>query len=215
MKQLLIALLLSCVCAPAYAADTNLDGRLVLQTAYGTVPTCSSATGAGDLCVGDDIESVGDATIGGTLTANGGIVLGGAFTGLANTITGYLTTWTDKTSNYTVALTDCGTVLATDDDNRVFTLPAVAAVNKGCVVTIVNFAADGAALISVSPNASDGMYGGCTGTGPAHVHFSGTDDKDLQNTKATQDKGDFVTIVSDGSTGWFVLACNGVWASES
>lgn len=214
MRFILIALALI-ASTVAQAADTNLVSRLVMQTAHGTIPTCASASGDGDICVGDDLQTVGEVIVGSTLTANGGITLGGAVAGAGQTITGHLSTWTDKTSNYTVAVTDCGTVLATDDDNRVFTLPAVAAANKGCIVTIVNFAADGGALMSISPNSADGIYGGCTGAGPAYYHFSGTDDKDAQNTKATQDKGDFMTLVSDGSTGWFVIACTGIWASEA
>lgn len=224
MRKLLFALTLAMPFA-AHAGDTNLDGRIVTQTAYGTVPTCSTASGDGDVCVGDALETVGAAVIGGTLTstgamtATGGITLGGNLTAAANKITGQLQGFEDLTSDQALDATDCGAVVSTNDDNRVITLPAVAAGNLGCILRIVNTAADDAALISISPNASDGIYGTCCGVDDAAttacVHLSGTDNKDAQNTKATQNKGDNITLVSDGSTGWYVLSCVGIWASEA
>lgn len=59
---------------------------------------------------------------------------------------------------------DCGSVLLSDQNNSVITLPDAAAANKGCEVTVVNNGANGAALLSISPHASDGIYGSCSGT---------------------------------------------------
>lgn len=81
-----------------------------------------------------------------------------------------------------------------------FTLPAIAI---GNVFTFVNMADDGAAALTLSPNASDGItYVG-----------SGTDGKDLINTAATHKKGDFVTIASlAGTDAWQVTNIRGIWA---
>jgi len=110
----------------------------------------------------------------------------------------------EKTANYTVIITtDSGTTFTSETDGLVFTLPAIAI---GNTVTFVNNAVDGTADLTISPNASDGItYAG-----------SSTDDKDLINTKATANRGDFVTLASlDGVVAWQVVAARGVWAKEA
>ena len=110
-----------------------------------------------------------------------------------------------KTSNYTVIITsDSGKTFTNGDTDGVsFTLPAIAI---GNTITFVNTAVDGAADLTVSPNASDGItYAG-----------SSTDDKDLINTKATAKNGDYVTLASlDGTTAWQVVDIRGIWAKEA
>lgn len=108
-----------------------------------------------------------------------------------------------KTANYTVVITtDSGKTFTSKLDGIAFTLPAIAI---GNTVTIVNIAKDGQALLTVSPNANDGItYAG-----------SSTDDKDIINTKATAKKGDYITLASlDGVVAWQVVAVRGIWAKE-
>jgi len=109
-----------------------------------------------------------------------------------------------KSSAYTiVATTDSGKVFVTFTDNMVFTLPSIA---DGQVCTFINGAEDGAAKVSISPAAIDGiMYAA-----------SATDNKDLINTKATAKKGDYVVIQNTAGTAyWSVTAARGVWAKEA
>ena len=109
----------------------------------------------------------------------------------------------EKTEAYTVVITtDSGKTFVSKLDTMVFTLPAIAI---GNTVTFVNMAEDGQAVMSISPNADDGItYAG-----------TATDDKDLINTKATAKKGDFVTLASlDGVVAWQVVDVRGIWAKE-
>lgn len=110
----------------------------------------------------------------------------------------------EKTAAYTVVITtDSGKVFSSLTDGQVFTLPSIAI---GNVVTFINVAKDGTADLSISPAAADGItYAG-----------SSTDNKDLINTKATAQKGDYVTIASlDGTVAWQVVAVRGTWAKEA
>jgi hypothetical protein len=117
---------------------------------------------------------------------------------------------------YTVSeTTDNGALIQTATDNAVITLPNAASTNKGMRVTVQNTGADGAAKVSISPHSSDGIKGGVHGAATGDlVSFSGTDDKDAINTKATTKSGDYLTLVSDGSADWWVVGGKGVWASE-
>lgn len=109
----------------------------------------------------------------------------------------------EKTANYTVVITtDSGKTFVSELDAIVFALPSIAI---GNTVTFVNMAEDGTAALNISPATLDGItYAG-----------SSTDNKDLINTKATANKGDFVTLASlDGVVAWQVVAVRGVWAKE-
>ena len=108
-----------------------------------------------------------------------------------------------KSSAYTVvATTDSGKVFVTFTDNVVFTLPAIA---DGQVYRFINGAEDGAAKVSISPNAADGI-----------MYVTATDNKDLINTKATAKKGDYVVIQNVAGTDyWSVTDARGVWAKEA
>lgn len=110
----------------------------------------------------------------------------------------------NKTANYTLALGDNGLLVTCATDAVIFTLPATVV---GYTFTIMNTAAAGAAAIQLSPNASDRIVG----LGLNTV----TDDKDFINTKATATPGDYITVVGDGTNGWFVVASKGTWAREA
>jgi len=112
-----------------------------------------------------------------------------------------------KTAAYTVvANTESGKTFYIDSGAVTFTLPAIA---DGQVFTFVNMNPDGAAALTISPNANDGIqYKG-----------SKTDDKDLINTAATAKKGDYVKVaaieLSATSGAWSVTDVSGVWAKEA
>jgi uncharacterized protein YabE (DUF348 family) len=121
----------------------------------------------------------------------------------------------DVTEAKTLTVDDCGYVQNVIYANGVVTLPATATLgtwtirNGGLPVNASGPA--GATMngnkISVSPNASDKIQGGVSGTA--------TDDKDLINTAATARVGDEVTIVNLAQTdGPLVHRISGIWARE-
>jgi len=70
----------------------------------------------------------------------------------------------------------------------------------------VNGGADGTVLITISPNANDGIKG---------PDLSSADDKDLLNTKATAKRGDYVLLSYGDGTGWIVTRKRGTWAKQA
>ena len=109
-----------------------------------------------------------------------------------------------KTADYTVVTTtDGGKIFSSFLDAIKYTLPAIAIGNTW---TFLNLAKDGAAKLSVDPQTADG------------ITWAGAQDtnKDLINTKATQRKGDYVTLSSFTATSfWQVPALRGLWAKET
>lgn len=108
-----------------------------------------------------------------------------------------------KSTNYTVAATDSGKIIYVDTDAVVITLPAV---EVGITVTIVNAGSYGTVLITVSPAAADMIEG---------LDYIGADNKDLVNTKATAQRGDFITLIGANADGWMLQAKRGTWARET
>jgi len=90
-------------------------------------------------------------------------------------------------------------------DAKTLTLPAVVV---GASFIIVNTAADGGALLTISPNASDKFLVDIAGA-------AGTDNKDIINTKATQSQYDYVHLVGLSSVGWHIQDVRGTWVDES
>ena len=90
-------------------------------------------------------------------------------------------------------------------DAQTYTLPAVVI---GAKFMIVNTAADGGALLTISPNANDLFNVDIAGA-------AGTDDKDIINTKATQIQYDYVILSGDAAAGWTIDSIKGVWVDEA
>lgn len=111
------------------------------------------------------------------------------------------------TGNVTLTAEDTGKTFLVSADATV-TLPATVA---GVHYTFINVAARTTAEIVLSPVTADGIYG--TTNASTNVVFSGTDDVDIKNTKASAEKGDNITILGDGSNGWYVVGCHGIWAN--
>ena len=103
-------------------------------------------------------------------------------------------------ANKTLALADCGVLQLVDTDSITVTLPATVV---GYSYTIMNYAADGAAIVKIAPNASDLIAGG---------NATATDADTWNNTKATAKRGDFISIVGDGVNGWMITEMKGIWA---
>jgi len=108
-----------------------------------------------------------------------------------------------KSDNYTVDALDGGKIIYVDTDAKTITLPAT---DAGIKVTIVNAGSFGTVAVTISPNANDQINGN---------DVTAADNKDLVNTKATAQRGDFVTLVADGTDGWFIEAMRGTWAREA
>lgn len=105
-----------------------------------------------------------------------------------------------KTANYTVLEEESGAVIVCNLDELVITLPPT---KKGLIYTFVNPGADGAMLLSIDPDDADKILGN---------DLTGGDGGILSNTKSTAKIGDMVTLVGDGSVGWYIVAQFGVWA---
>ena len=110
-----------------------------------------------------------------------------------------------KAANANAAVTESGVCYDCTADNTVITLPATAV---GLEFTVMNMAADGAAKVSVDFQAADKSLGGL---GIA----AGGDGFQIDNTKATAKKGDFITLVADGTDGYRIKAIRGTWAQTS
>lgn len=108
-----------------------------------------------------------------------------------------------KSANYTVDAEDAGKCLWVDTDGVVITLPAVEGVAG---FRVANLGAYGAVGVSLSPAAADMIEG---------PDITAADNKDLINTKATAQRGDFVTIGNGDANGWSVLQIRGTWAREA
>ena len=126
------------------------------------------------------------------------------------------------TTTATLDVEDCGKTLfvTAGIDTKTITLPATGTAGAGCEYRIIYTGADTAALVDISPAAADGIHGQCqdvtTGADDTAqtVVLSGSDDADIGLTKATSSTGDAITLVADGTVGWFASACQGQWANN-
>lgn len=91
-----------------------------------------------------------------------------------------------------------------DADNDALTLPAIAAGLSG--LTILAIGAFGTTKVVIDPNAADMILG---------PDITGADNKDLILTKATQRRGDFVTLIAGDADGYMVTSLRGTWAREA
>ena len=108
------------------------------------------------------------------------------------------------TADKTLSSGDSGKIFLVGTDALTITLPATKAGER---FTFVNTGADDAVLVTISPNANDKIMGTI-----AAVSMSASDGGALTNTKSGANKGDWCTIVADGSDGWYIVGGDGVWA---
>ena len=117
------------------------------------------------------------------------------------------------TTTFTAADAGAGTYnVATDA--IVMNLPIITADTIGMEFTFRNTGADGAVLLSIDPNAVDGINGSIANAAADSV-ASGVVGKKLNNTKATANNGDYVTLKAVALTKWFIVGGVGIWASEA
>ena len=116
----------------------------------------------------------------------------------------------ELTASTTLTAADSGKVFTTSLDAIVITLPPTKA---GLEFTFINSGADGGAAINIGPDSADGIHG--TTCASTNVVLGGVDDKDMINTKGTATTGDSFKLVGDGSVGYYLISCTGIWASES
>ncbi len=107
------------------------------------------------------------------------------------------------TASATLTGADDGkTIIADSTTSVVMTLPATALGMKFTLVVGQLTTSGGHAF---SPNASDKIMGN---------GFTAADDKDAICTADTDRVGDSITLVGDGSLGWYITAVTGTWARE-
>lgn len=104
--------------------------------------------------------------------------------------------------NKTLDALDTGKVFFMTVDAKAITMPAV----EGMTCRIVNGLSYGLCIITISPNASDGISG---------PDMTSVDDKDLVNTKATANRGDMVDLEYGDATGWVAKRLVGTWVKEA
>jgi len=122
-------------------------------------------------------------------------------------------TTVSATTTFTAADAGAGTYnVATDA--IVMNLPIITADTIGMEFTFRNTGADGAVLLSIDPNAVDGINGSIANAASDSV-ASGVVGKKLNNTKATANNGDYVTLKAVALTKWFIVGGVGIWASEA
>lgn len=115
------------------------------------------------------------------------------------------------TGDLTLTEKDTGKIYAVGTDALTITLPTA---RVGLEFTFVNIGADGNNIITVSPAATDGIWGTIT-LAASVVDLGGVDDKDLINTKATAIKGDTAKLVCLEANEWTVVHSTGIWAAEA
>ena len=147
------------------------------------------------------IANLAAVDIAGTLTVDGATTQTGkaSISGLTPVV---LTTSTLAVATHSVQK---GKYVQVAADAQTLTLPAVVV---GASFIIVNTAADGGALLTISPNANDKFLVDIAGA-------AGTDDKDIVNTKATQIQYDYVKLVGLSADGWLIDDIRGIWVDQS
>ncbi len=111
--------------------------------------------------------------------------------------------WETVADNLTLDIQDNGKGLYVTADAKTITLPATA-VPTNC--RVMNGGAFGTIAVNISPNASDKIQG---------PNIAGTDNKDLINTKATANRGDFADLTNGDTGGPLVSKLVGTWATEA
>lgn len=107
--------------------------------------------------------------------------------------------------NKTLDDQDTAKTFFVDTDAVVVTVPAAASSGAITRCKVVNIAAFGVALVSVSPHTDDKIMG---------PDLAGANNKDVQNTKATAQRGDYVVFSQGHTDGPIIEDLKGTWAQE-
>jgi len=117
----------------------------------------------------------------------------------------------EVTADVTLTPEDSGSTFLVGTDALTITLPPT---KKGVKYKFINSGADANNIITVSPDANDAIIGTVQNAAADSVS-GGVDDKDIINTKATSNKGDYIELEGDGADGWYIVGGVGIWASEA
>jgi hypothetical protein len=118
------------------------------------------------------------------------------------------------TASTTLTEADAGKSFNIATDALVVTLPLIEADSIGMEFTFRNTGADGANIITLSPASADGINGTIANSAADSV-ASGVVNKDLINTKATANNGDWVKLRAVSTTKWYIEGGVGIWASQA
>ena len=117
------------------------------------------------------------------------------------------------TDDTTLTEAGAGTEYNIATDDKTITLPKIEADSIGMILTFRNTGADGNNIITLSPNAADGVNGSIANAAADSV-AGGVVNKNFVNTKTTANLGDYVILRAVALTKWFIIGGVGIWASE-
>lgn len=129
-------------------------------------------------------------------------------------IEGLFAVATEVVENTTLTAKDSGKEYNVGTDALAITLPAIDASNIGMSFLVRNIGADGNNIVTISPAATDAFHGTIANAAADSV-AGGVVDKDIINTKATANKGDFIIVTAVAATEWYITGGVGIWASEA
>lgn len=130
-------------------------------------------------------------------TLTGGLIVEGAIA------RGGTTNVRTITASASLTEADNGALIIANAVDLVVTLPST---SLGYTVTVIVQTASASTGLSISPAAADKIQG---------KGITAADDKDWINTAATDAVGDLVTLVGDGTDGWWVVSERGTWARQA
>ena len=99
-------------------------------------------------------------------------------------------------------------------DGLTIGIPKITSGNLGCTIFFRNSGAATNNKLTISPDDSNKIIGSVTLAGSVVVS-GGVLGKDWINTKATSVQGDWCAIRAVSLTEWYIVGCQGIWASES
>ena len=99
-------------------------------------------------------------------------------------------------------------------DGLTIGIPLITAGNLGCTIFFRNSGAAGNNKLVISPKDSNKIIGSVT-LSASVVVAGGVLGKDWENTKATSIQGDWCAIRAVSLTEWYIIGCQGIWASEA
>ena len=121
---------------------------------------------------------------------------------------------TDQSDGTNLSVAQSGSTILQSTGSATLNLPPTEA---GLTYTFINLTATN--TLSISPNANDKIMGSIMDivTGSAVIHNtngSGVDNKDL-TLDVDSKVGDRVTLVADGTNGWYITEGLGSWTFEN
>ena len=119
--------------------------------------------------------------------------------------------WSDTTATIMVAASDSGTtyIAKRSSSTQTFTLPSAS--TAGLTYTFINGHVDG--MIYIKGQSGDTINCKSNADGTDRVSVSVAATTGLRNNSATNVLGDNITLVSDGSSTWWMTAQSGIFSS--